>query len=383
MLVIGSKATRPERFGLVSRVSPPSIQPALRLCLLGIALLLVAVVTVFAIDWTCPYCHQTFHFDPRDGAYMENWKQLHLNQVHGGNKSANAPSPYGGVNPFDGVFQPIGQALAKALFGDPQQRALDEARVRQRREQLAAATRLEQERQARDAQLAAEERQRQFAEDKARILGQMRGFDGRAFDGASTQTAELRVKETDDIFGTKTVKPADSGVTVGGMELKSIDFKPNVPPAGPEKETAESKAERERVRQQILAYQTLVDRGRKQLEDFRAGAQLVQGAETQLAAARKAEVEARQAKAALESPPPGSAPPAAGAVEDALAALAKAEQASADADRALADAKNRQAGIEKQMQETLQTLAQTPRPPDWVDQPPVAPQPPTVVPPDR
>jgi exonuclease VII small subunit len=351
--------------------------------LAGAVLVISTAGVVHAIDWVCPYCHQTFHFDPRDTAYMESWKQMHISQVHSGSPGGAATMPFGGANPFDSLFQPIGQALANALFGNPQQQAIDEAHVRQRRAQQAAAARLEEERAAREAQLAAEQRQREFAESKARILGQMKGVDGRTFDGTAAETTELRVKEVGDIFGTRAVKPAGTSEAAGSLQLKTIDFTPNVPPVGPEVETRASIADREQMKQKILAYQALLDRGQRQLADFHAAETQVKAAETRLAAAREAVSEARQKKAALETTPPAPGAPPAPDLDDALAALAKAEQATADADRALAEAKGRQSNIETQMRETLQTLAQTPRPPGWVDQAPSTPAPPATMPPDR
>ncbi len=152
------------------------------------------------------------------------------------------------------MFNEIGNALAHAIWGNPQQRAMEQARQAELQRQQEQARQSEQARLAEEARLAGFRRRQEFQDAKVRMLGLMKGLPDSGFAGAANDLPVLRVKEVDDIFGTgsRTLKPAgtdEPGIAVAGMKLKEINFDQPIPPAGPAVETAESIAMHQGVRE--------------------------------------------------------------------------------------------------------------------------------------
>jgi len=166
-----------------------------------------------SLEWTCPVCKNTFQFDPRDPSYRDSFIQRHMATVHGSSgQGAGYPGGYGGGDPslylmqkfFEGFGAELGRQMETMV--NPQspdsapQRQMEAERERQ----------LEEER----LRLQAERRQREWEETKAKLLQDLRGpktggLQPRAIDGRP----ELEVREVDDVFGTKTLKPREVLVT--------------------------------------------------------------------------------------------------------------------------------------------------------------------------
>jgi hypothetical protein len=126
----------------------------------------------------------------------------------------SSPSGYsGGANPyqnlFNSLFAPMGEALGKQMecILNPN----CEANVRQRQQQQLQQQRLrEMQRQQEDSRRQeAERRQKEFEAKKRNLLNQMRGQTGTLEARDLRSLPELKVAETADLFGTKTLKPRD------------------------------------------------------------------------------------------------------------------------------------------------------------------------------
>ena len=116
---------------------------------------------------------------------------------------------YGGTNPFDNLFAPLGEALGKQMecLFNPN----CEANVQQRQQQELQQQRLmEIQRQQQELRRQeAERRQTEFEEKKGKLLGQMKGQTGSLGSRDLTGLPELKVREEADVFGTKSLKPRD------------------------------------------------------------------------------------------------------------------------------------------------------------------------------
>ena len=120
---------------------------------------------------------------------------------------------YGGTNPFNNLFAPLGEALGKQMecILNPN----CEANVRQRQQQQLQQQ--QQQQQLREMQRQQEElrrqeaarRQTEFEEKKGKLLGQMKGQTGALGGRDLTGLPELKVREEVDVFGTKSLKPRD------------------------------------------------------------------------------------------------------------------------------------------------------------------------------
>jgi hypothetical protein len=170
-----------------------------RKCLsLLVALLLILSSTVArADDWTCPVCHQTFHFDPRDSAHKAAWIQIHL-AAHGSASTSSSNPVVQGLTPgLNNFFNSIGQAMAQRIFGNPQQQQQQQQQLQQLQAQEAA--RLAEEQRQRAA-----ERMRQQQELHQRLLANLKPLEGtggnlvaKSLDGASP-SGQLAPKGLDD-----------------------------------------------------------------------------------------------------------------------------------------------------------------------------------------
>lgn len=122
---------------------------------------LAAASPAYALSWTCPKCGQTWPFDPRDSAHRDAFAQRHMAACTagggggggGGDPMIDAMAPL-----MQGVFNQIGQELARSIFGDP----AEDARIRELERQRQEAERLEAERRAAAAAREREARHRRL-----------------------------------------------------------------------------------------------------------------------------------------------------------------------------------------------------------------------------
>lgn len=161
----------------------------------------------------CGKCGLTNQF--HSAGYRDSWLAYHDSQVHGGGTAGG-----GAMGGIDGLamglagiaFNQIGQGLARAIFGDPRERAIE-----QRRQEGEAAFRQYlaiQAQQNKVRQEAIETYQRwkgeELAKHKEAILAALNEFENEP-EGLPT----LRVEEARGPFGTAEIRP----VTTGGEEI--------------------------------------------------------------------------------------------------------------------------------------------------------------------
>ncbi|HVO85362.1 MAG TPA: hypothetical protein VMU60_13130 [Syntrophobacteria bacterium] len=371
-----------------------------------------------SLEWTCPVCKNTFQFDPRDPSYRDSFIQRHMATVHGSSgQGVSYPGGYGGGDPslylMQQFFQGFGAELGRQMetMLNPQgpdnapQRQMEAERERQ----------LEEER----LKLQGEQRQREWEETKAKLLRDLRGpktgtLQPRAIDGRP----ELEVREVDDVFGTKTLKPRDVAATAATatsgssasawksancaafllkkanqaafdnrfqeaaflsneaadlmsgarkspqVECPGGDGAPSFA-AGP---TAQSLAEEERMKKQAIFYSRLYSRAAQQLGEYRDLLGSVKQKDEKLEDAKAHLEEARAKKDELEAlKQQQSTSVSENAMAEALAALREAEAARDACEKDLRQSLEVKAKLEKGMTETRTMFTRAKEQPEEID----------------
>jgi hypothetical protein len=284
------------------------------------------------------------------------------------------------------------------------EKGLEQNRMKMDRERKEEEERLKQE----------EERRRQeFAKSKERMLGLMRSSD---FDTIQPRdlSAELEVREVDDAFGIKTLKPKDLTARTQTVSkdvmrvhctayllrkaneafsqekfeeaaylskeatdlMSGVKASPAVvcppPPDIPAVEggpIAESLAMSEKIKKQTLFYSRLYTRVSQQMGDYRVATSSVEQAEWKVKETRKQkeEVEAKvdELKTSKEQ---GLNTGSDSAMAEALAALEKAKAVYAEAEKDLEDRLHTKTKLEDQLSKTRGLFEEAQKNPEKIDE---------------
>jgi hypothetical protein len=274
---------------------------------------------------------------------------------------------------------------------------------------------MDQERKEEEERLRQEEerRRQEFAKSKERMLGMIRSSD---FDGIQPRdlSAELEVREVDDVFGIKTLKP--KGLTARAQTvskdlkrlhctayllrkaneafsqekfeeaaylskeatdlMSGVKASPAVvcppPPDIPAVEggpTAESLAVSEKIKKQTLFYSRLYTRASQEMVDYRVATSSVGQAERKVEETRKQKEEVEARVEALKTPKEqGLKTESDSAMAEALAALEKAKAVYGEAEQELEDRLHAKTKIEEQLKETRSIFEKVRKDPEKIDE---------------